>query len=315
MSSAGSNEPSSATALKASSVEDGQSELNQIGGSRRAFMYRRKALRWFLRGGVIYAMIVIVMMLLETTLMFPAPSLSRGDWDPAHFGARESYLDSEQSGKVHVWEIRNSNAKATLIFCHGNAETLGILGPELKQISERWSVNVVGFDYRGYGKTGGNPGEKLILADATAVGEMVLSSAAYKGLPTIVFGRSLGGAPAVEIAHKLPVDGLILDRTFSSTLDVAQSRYFFLPVRWIMRNQFRSDKKIVNYQGPLLQMHGEVDEVIPYRFGKKLFELAPTESKELYTVSDLYHNDPWPGQFWQKGADFVKTVSLKRQSK
>lgn len=258
---------------------------------------------------------MVIMMLLETTLMFPAPSLSYGDWDASRFAARESFIESEESGKVHVWEIRNPNAKATLIFCHGNAETLGILGRELRQISDRWQVNVVGFDYRGYGKTGGKPGEKLILADAIAVGKMVSESAEYKDLPLIVFGRSLGGAPAVEIAHKLPVDGLILDRTFSSTLDVAQSRYFFLPVPWIMRNQFRSDRKIVHYNGPLLQMHGDVDEVIPYRFGKKLHELAPTKSKELFTVPGLYHNDPWPMEFWEKGASFVEKVSLEWQSK
>ena len=75
-----------------------------------------------------------------------------------------------------------------------------------------------------------------------------------------------------------------------------------------MRNQLRSIEKIPNYSGPLLQMHGDVDEVVPYRFGKKLFDACTTQRKELLTIRGLHHNDPWPEEFWEAGKQFIEAL-------
>jgi uncharacterized protein len=269
---------------------------------------RKAAIRVAAGGLIIYSAILSLLMFFERTLLFPSPPLNRGNWQAERFGAQEHYLESTDNVKVHVWSLMKKGATKTLIFCHGNGETLGILSNELAAIRDRWNVNVVAFDFRGYGKTGGVASEPGILADATLVGKWVDDQPPLKGTKLIVIGRSLGGAPAVEIATKFQVDGLILDRTFSATVDVAASRYPIFPVRFVMQNQFRSIAKIRKYHGPLYQMHGDVDEVIPYRFGKRLFEACPSENKELLTVPGLYHNDLWPEDFWIGGKKFIDAL-------
>jgi uncharacterized protein len=269
----------------------------------------RFVFRYSIRLACLYAGILGLLMALERYLVFPAPSRDYGEWNAADFGAVESYVDSVEDGRVHVWTLKNPNAKSTLIFCHGNAETLGTLGNELAQIRDNWNVNVVAFDYRGYGKTGGVANQRRVLADAIAVGKSVQTSQEFQGQKLIAFGRSLGGAHAVAIASHLKTEGLILDRTFSSTVDVAASRYFFFPIRLVMANQFKSIDLIPNYQGALLQLHGKTDEVIPYFFGKKLFDACPSNQKQLVTLEKFYHNDRWPRVFWKAGAEMVQRLS------
>ena len=162
-------------------------------------------------------------------------------------------------------------------------------------IRDRWNVNVVAFDYRGYGRTGGVPNEKRTLADAVAVGNWVKNNPDFQNQKLVVLGRSLGGAHAVEIATQLQTDGLMLDRTFSSTVDVAASRYFFFPVRWVMANQFKSIDKIPSFQGSLLQLHG----------------LVASEDKKLITLPKLYHTQPLPSEFWEAGLTFMKAIESK----
>ena len=225
---------------------------------------------------------LLVLMFFERAILFPAPSIENGDWQASKFGAKEYFVESaDNNTKVHVWTLDKADSNKTLIFCHGNGETLGFLGAELAEIRDRWNVNVVAFDFRGYGKTGGIANQADILFDSVVVAKWIDSNPSFRDHQRIVLGRSLGGAAAVEIATKTKVDGLLLDRTFSSTVDIAAERYFFFPIRLVMRNQFRTIDKMPNYTGSLLQMHGDVDEVVPYRFG--IVE-QPLERVEIFTL-------------------------------
>ncbi len=256
-----------------------------------------------------YVGFVVVLMFLEPSLVFPAPDPQIGIWNADRFGATEQWVPSADGTKIHTWVLAHPNPRAVLIYCHGNAETLGTLGQELSAMRDRWKANVVAYDYRGYGKTGGIPKEKLILADAQAVGRWVRDHRPFASLPRIAFGRSLGGASAVEMAADGSADGLLLDRTFSSTVDVAAERYFLVPVRWIMQNQFKSIDRIGQFQGPLLQIHGDVDEVVPYRFGRRLHDASRSKPKEFATIPGLFHNDPLPDAMWDKAHGFIGTIS------
>lgn len=269
------------------------------------------AFRWVIRAIGLYLGALVLLMFAERFLVFPSPSSEIGNWRVENFGAVESYIDSDQQTRVHLWTFLKPEAKTTLIFCHGNAETLGLLGEEMCEIRDKWNVNVVAFDYRGYGRTGGVPNEKRTLADAVAVGNWVKSNPELQNQKLVVLGRSLGGAHAVEIATQLQTDGLMLDRTFSSSVDVAASRYFFFPVRTVMANQFKSIDKIPSFKGSLLQLHGLVDEVIPYRFGKKLFEACTSPNKKLITLPSLYHTQPFPPEFWEEGLAFIRSIESK----
>jgi fermentation-respiration switch protein FrsA (DUF1100 family) len=124
---------------------------------------------------------------------------------------------------------------------------------------------------------------------------------AIKPSDVIVGGFSLGGAAATDVATSLGCRGLILQRTFSSMPDVAASRFPFLPARLMMQNRFESAKKIAAYYGPLLQSHGELDKVVPIRFGKRLHDACPAANKILFTKPNGDH-------FSELDEDFLRLV-------
>jgi uncharacterized protein len=111
----------------------------------------------------------------------------------------------------------------------------------------------------------------------------------------VLFGRSLGGAVLVELAAADGARGLILQSCFSSLPDVAAYHYPWLPVRWLMRTRLNAAAKIGAYRGPLLQMHGTTDGVVPIEFGRRLFAAATTPDKEFVELPGYNHNDvDWP---------------------
>lgn len=121
-------------------------------------------------------------------------------------------------------------------------------------------------------------------------------------------GRSLGGAVCVDIAANSGARALILQNTFTSLPDAAASIYWFLPVRWLMRNQYRSIDKIARYNGPVLQSHGDQDRIIPYALGQKLFSAAPG-TKRFYTIEGGDHNDADPEEYSEVLEEFLTSLS------
>ena len=264
-----------------------------------------RAKRLLLAMVVIYVSLLGALVFFETTLLFPAPSPTAGEWNAAKFKAKEEWVESQDGTKVHVWCMQHDSPKATIIFSHGNGESLGFLGWELAELRDQWSVNVIAYDFRGYGKTGGAANQKNILEDAVAVGTWTSNQTAWNTVPIVPMGRSLGGAAALEMAIELKSPGLILDRTFSSIVDVAAWHYPMFPVRWLIRNRFLAIDRISKYSGKLLQLHGDADTIIPVQFGKKLFDACPSASKTFLQVPDLGHNEEWPEEFWEAVPPFL----------
>jgi uncharacterized protein len=259
-----------------------------------------------LAGG--YVALLIMLMLFETKMLFPTPPLEHGDWHAEHHQATEVWIESPDGIKISTWCWKHPQPRATIVFSHGNGEALAYLAEDMLRLRDLLRVNVVAYDYHGYGNTKGSPNEKNVLADAVAVGKWVEQNEPWNQVPMIPMGRSLGGAASIEIALQCKTDGLILDRTFSSTVDVAAYHFPLIPVRWLMRNRFPSEKKIAGYQGPLIQQHGTIDEVVPYQFGKQLFDACPSQDKELLTAPRLRHNDLCPREFYTKLDSFIKRV-------
>jgi fermentation-respiration switch protein FrsA (DUF1100 family) len=126
--------------------------------------------------------------------------------------------------------------------------------------------------YRGYGGSSGHPTEKGLLLDARAAYDFAAAHVAPKRI--VLFGESLGTGVAVALAAERPAGALILDAPFTSAADIGASAYPYVPVRWLIRDAFRSDERIANVSAPLLVLHGERDRIVPIRFGEKLFALA-----------------------------------------
>lgn len=140
------------------------------------------------------------------------------------------------------------------------------------------------FDYRGYGKSEGRPSETGTYKDAEAAWQYLIEKQNFDPSEIIIFGRSLGGAIAVWLAQGKSVKALIVESSFTSIKDVATEKYPFLPVRLLSRFRYDSRSYLKNVTCPVLVIHSSSDELIPFKFGRQLFESA-REPKEFLEIS------------------------------
>ncbi|MBL8819313.1 MAG: alpha/beta hydrolase [Planctomyces sp.] len=168
------------------------------------------------------------------------------------------------------------------------------------QMFHRLDVDVLAIDYRGYGDSTGSPTETGIVTDALTAWQYATQELGYQPENILIMGVSLGGGVAVQLASRLnsadniPA-GLVVVASFSSVTDVAADRYPFLPVRWLVTDQFESHVRIKDVVCPQLILHGDQDQDIPLRFGRKLYEASvaadhPVDRKWV-VLKGTGHND------------------------
>lgn len=182
------------------------------------------------------------------------------------------------------------------LFFHGNAGHRGER-TDLAELLAAQGCHAVMFDYRGFGDSGGSPSEEGLARDARAAWEWLRA----RGVPPeriVVHGESLGTGVAVRLVAELGAagthpGGLILEAPFTSLTDAAGAHYYFIPVRWIMRDRYPSLDRIAAVACPLLVFHGRLDEIVPFEQGRRLFEAAPAHSRGglLKEFQEL----PWAG--------------------
>ena len=254
-------------------------------------------------------------MFFEESLVFFPARYDEGEWQPAGLAFEDAWFQSADGTRLHGWYVAHEQPRAVVLFCHGNAGNVSHRAATLEILHDTVGVSVLAFDYRGYGRSEGKPSEAGILADARAARQWLARRAGVDPGQIVVMGRSLGGAVAVDLAARptaaepVPQDwkgarALVVESSFSSIPDVAAYHYPWLPVRWLMRTRLDSAAKIGAYHGPLLQSHGTADTIVPYRFGRRLFEAA-NEPKQWLTFPDLDHNDPQPPEYYDALGEFL----------
>jgi uncharacterized protein len=163
-----------------------------------------------------------------------------------------------------------------LLICHGNGGNISEAGRPFHYAGLRGlGLNLLAFDYRGYGESEGKPSEPGLYRDAEAAYRYLRDTLGVEADRIVIFGHSLGSAVAVELAGREPASGLILDGALTSVTDRGQEVYPFIPVRWIAGSRYASIEKIGNLRLPKLFLHAERDEVIPIAHGRRLYEAAP----------------------------------------
>jgi hypothetical protein len=247
---------------------------------------------------VVYLLVLLLLLLLENTLIYPAPKYPLGDWEADYFEHEDVWFTSADGTKLHGWLVEHPEPRAVVLYAHGNGENVAYLGPYLKQLSEELRLTILAFDYRGYGRSEGSPGEQGILEDAAAAHAWLAQRTGLPANQIVLMGRSLGGAVAIDLAASSGARGLIVQNTFTSLPEAAAWHYPWAPVRWLMRNRYDSLAKIARYEGPLLASHGTADEVVPFALGQKLFAAAPGR-KEFFRIEGRGHNDPEPREYYR----------------
>lgn len=205
------------------------------------------------------------------------------------FNYQDVFLTTADDVKLHGWFIPCEKADRTLLIFHGNAGNIGDRLPWIELLHDL-GAHILIIDYRGYGKSEGKPFEAGLYRDAQAAYDWWARDRQAHGEKLILFGESLGGAVAVNLASKVSPAGLILQSTFTSGWDMAKTMFPIGLLQPLLNVHFDSAKAITEVQCPKLLIHGTQDEVVPFDLGKKLFELAPPP-KTFYPVPGAGHND------------------------
>lgn len=212
-------------------------------------------------------------------------------WNP---GYEEVWIEPPGGPRLHAWLHRGSRPGLAVLVCHGNAGHLGVQEGLLEPY-RRLGVTALLFDYRGYGLSEGKPDEEGIAADTLAAFDRL---AGWTGLPPgrlLVHAKSLGGAPAVRAAAARGAGGLVLESVFTSALDLGRHHYPFLPISLLLEDRLDVASRLPEVRAPILVLHGERDDIVPARHGKRLAEIAG-ERARLVLLPRSGHNDTFEAE-------------------
>ena len=183
---------------------------------------------------------------------------------------------AEPDGAAH---IVGRNEQRLILYFPGNAGHRGYRIREIRQFSGLGN-HVLFFDYRGYAENGGSPTEQNLTRDARRIWDYATSELGARPEQIILWGESLGGGVATQLAASLCDEGIVpgglmLRGTFTALTDAAACHYPWLPVRWMLVDRYESIERIPNVTCPLLVIHGRRDRIIPFEQGERLFAAAP----------------------------------------
>jgi pimeloyl-ACP methyl ester carboxylesterase len=240
-------------------------------------MVVRLIIRWVLLLAALYGGIALVARLLAGRALYH-PEVASGR---APAGVR--VLSDAAGRKVAVLHLPNPAARFTIWLFHGNAEDLGDLAPGLGDLRDA-GFAVFAHDYPGYGLSTGAPSEESLYAASRTARKYLREQLGVPADRTLLYGRSIGGGPAVEMAREEPVAGLVLRSAFVSVYRVLTQR------RVLPFDLFENERKLAAVSCPVLVMHGRNDEVIPFAHGEALLAAVPGVKQSLW-IDGAGHND------------------------
>jgi hypothetical protein len=224
--------------------------------------------------------------LVDRVVFQPTPGI---DLRPDELGidAEDAWLVAEDGVRLHAFHLpAPGGASRAILLLHGNAGNASHRLPLAAEYAGL-GADVLLLDYRGYGLSAGRPSERGVYADARAA-LAHMGSRGFAEERVVLIGQSLGGAVAVDLAQERRLAGVVLESTFSSLADVARGSVG--PGALLLRGRFDSAAKIVRLRAPLLSLHGDRDEIVPFELGRALFEAAQVP-KTFETLRGAGHND------------------------
>lgn len=213
------------------------------------------------------------------SLFYPQKEI---DYQPKDMGLdfEDVYFQTPDALKLNGWFIPAKNAQWTIIFTHGNA---GNISHRIEKVRffNSLGCNVFILDYRGYGRSQGKPSEKGLYIDAKSGYDYLLSRGVTPE-QLIGYGESIGGAFIIDLAFRNKMRALIIDSSFTNAADMVRHLYKFLPP-WIFASRLDSLSKIKSISIPKLFIHSRNDEIVPYKLGEKLYDMA-LQPKEFLQI-------------------------------
>jgi fermentation-respiration switch protein FrsA (DUF1100 family) len=217
-----------------------------------------------------YAGVCVALYAVQRTLVFPqlAPHVAAA---AAGFPeAQEVTLRTADGERLIAWYVAPRQDKPMFVYFHGNGDTLNWrVDRDRKLVAD--GTGLLAVSYRGYEGSTGSPSEAGLMLDAEAAYDFAAARVAPQHI--LAWGHSLGTGVAVGLAASRQIGGLILEAPYTSIPDVASLGYPLLPMSWLLKDQFHSDRRIGQVSAPVLVLHGGSDETIPISFGERLYGL------------------------------------------
>lgn len=257
---------------------------------------------------IIYVGVCVGLVVMETRLLFPGAYMEKSIlMDPNRFepdrptpGTVETITyaavdGSDLEGRLLI----RDGAEDVILFLHGNGIHADEMDGWTRRLSDSWNATVLTAEYRGFQAEGFTPTETSTIEDAVSAIDTLSETTNTPISNIMVYGRSLGGGVACGLIAALhergdSVEALCLDRTFDSAASVGADRFFFLPVRWLMKNQYDSVRALANFDGALLQIHGSPDRIVPRKNGRALYDSLALEHRDWIELPNMFHNDRLP---------------------
>ena len=233
----------------------------------------------------------------------------------------ESVVFKTRDGlRLSGWYIPAENSDFTVLFCHGNG---GNMMHRLDSINIFYNLglNCFIFDYRGYGSSEGKPSEEGTYLDVRAAYKWLTKQKKIPPDDIIIFGRSLGGSIAAQLASKVKAKALVIESGFTSYVDIGRKFYPYMPVRWFARFSYQTIDYVRKVHCPVMIIHSRGDDIVPFEFGLELYEAAnePKEFVEIFgshndgfLVSSEIYNNAWTK--WLKFLKEYKSKSVRQQA-
>ncbi len=234
-----------------------------------------------------FALAIVIYIFQARFVYFPDKTLTYSPTD-AGMEFEDVFLTTRDNVSIHAWYVPKAGSGKTLLFLHGNAGNISHRLDSLL-IFHELGLSVLIIDYRGYGLSDGNPHEAGTYADAEAAWEYLISERNLSAQDIIIFGRSLGGGIASWLAIRNTPAVLILESTFTSITEMGAHIYPYLPVKWLSQIHYPNIERINQVRSPVLLIHSEDDELIPYQHGRRLYQQANSPKSFLQLSGG--HND------------------------
>jgi uncharacterized protein len=204
---------------------------------------------------------------------------------------------------LNGWYVPAKNGSGlTVLFCHGNGGNIGYYLDTINILHDM-GVNSFIFDYRGYGLSEGTPNEEGTYADAHAAYQWLIRQKQCEPNSIVVFGRSLGGSVAAQLASNTAVRGLWLESAFTSYADMAAHHYPYFPVRKLCRYKYDTLAYLRNVRCPVIVIHSPDDEIVPFAMGQRLYEAAGEPKNFVQIIGS--HNEG----FVESGSQYTAPIA------
>ena len=233
---------------------------------------------------VIYISLLVLLFIFQRNLMYH-PEENNYSGDKLEVEVEKVKILTSDGINLQGWFHKKDLKRfKTIIYFHGNAGKLENRIHKLNHFKDM-DVNFLIIAWRGFSGNKGKPSEKGLYIDANSAIKW-LKKLGLKEKDIILYGESLGTGVATEIAQSNNYAGLILETPFTSMIEAAKNFYPYIPVSLLLKDKYDNQNKIKNINTPVLVMHGEIDQIVPFRMGKKIYEIANQPKYSHFTKFD-----------------------------